>query len=222
MLASFRLGVNLTSYFGAHDEADAAYQTTLQIRRQSGNTGMEDNLQLYRASIAVLRGRTREALAALLPLESSLDASISEQAWLFVAQVYVRERRWDEALERSLRCQQSQAPWVRGLSAYLLACVYRARLQPTEALAALDRAPCEPQHGIQHSYETYLRVARAEAHYDLGQRDIALKMICDVRDRALQAAASFKDRALSAAYLTQYEPNVRAIALAAEWLGEAH
>src|SRR5882672_5946793 len=82
-------------------------------------------------------------------------------------QAYCRERRWDMAFERAVRCRDSQTPWIRQWGGVLLAEIYLAQKQPAAALEALDRAAAEPPHGVQSIFEPHLIVVRAETFHAL-------------------------------------------------------
>ena len=68
--------------------------------------------------------------------------------------------------------------------------------------------------------ESELRMFRAMALRALGQPDAACTAIREARERILRIAATLDESPMRTAYLRDFEPNVRTLRLAQEWLGD--
>jgi hypothetical protein len=144
---------------------------------------------------------------------------IAQASRLMSAEAHCREGRWESALAESRACLDGMAPAGRRRAGAIAARAALECRQIETAWTALEQALASSHAGSDSYGEVDLQVVRAEILLARGNREDALAALRDVRGRILAMATGFTDAAIRIAFL-KLEPNVRALELAKEWLGE--
>jgi hypothetical protein len=167
-------------------------------------------------------GRVEDAERVAAEVTDTFDfiAALGTRSGL--ARCYFVAGRLEDAERRGREVEDlGVLPWFQCWAQAELARIAVARGTPAEALRRVARSREIAAHnGMCSLYESNIRVASAEAHHALGNKETAHAEIREARDRILRIAATIEPEH-RASYTTIIEPNRRTLELAREWLRES-
>ena len=201
---------------GAYDEAERALTRAIDVTRRTGFEFVRPYAEVFLGMLKSRRRRFDEALALVLPLRLSHDASVGNLARAAAAEAYHGQGRLPEAMNEARIAADGPSPRARRWAGALVAEVALALGRPEESLAAADRALGEPML-LSPEGERAVLVARAKALQALGSVGAALTAIREAADLVRTIASHIEDAELRRGYLTQVEGNARVLELSESW-----
>ncbi|HVW28759.1 MAG TPA: protein kinase [Polyangiaceae bacterium] len=201
-------------HVGRHEEAREAATQSVDIARR---IGIHEGWPLLFLGKALLRlGKPEEAMAAVAPLRSSADWTVSQMLPIIVAEGHLRLGDLSAAAEEAAPACRGTSPRLSKLAACVLARAHIGMNEPARALSVVAHAMSqETSDGLESDVD--LMTLRAEALMELGEIHGAREAITRAREAVFRIGNQVGDLDLRESFFKNMEPCVRALELHARW-----
>jgi tetratricopeptide (TPR) repeat protein len=199
---------------GCFDDAIANFKRCLEL---AGPAALQDHARIYFAWYMLRRSFAEEARDLLTQSGDGSNVDVLELRRIVLAEAYVREERWEEALEEAMPCRAGSSAMIRRWAESVLARGFLGHGDLAAASFALDRAFAESALHSSPDRDSALWLARVQVLHALGNHTEACSILSKTRDRILETVAGFQDAEIRRAFMS-LESIASVLALAQEWL----